>query len=185
MTYIQDKKSDNDRRSIFVSIPCFCDPQLRFTLRDLFEKAKYPDRLFVGVYWQCDLTEDSTDFGSDLPLQWANRVRVLMVHKKHARGPTYARHVTHSLYQGEKYILNIDSHTRFTAGWDKVLIDMLEQLVMKKRSKRVILTTYPSGYEFDPSIPEKAVIPNQNVLHFAGPLELQALRFDQHDGMLR
>jgi hypothetical protein len=38
--------------SIFVAIASYCDADCAATLSDLFAKAKYPDRIMVGVCWQ-------------------------------------------------------------------------------------------------------------------------------------
>ena len=58
------------------------------------------------------------------------------------QGPTYARAMSERLYAGEDYVLGIDSHTNFAAGWDVILIDMFE----RTRNPKAILTAYPSGY---------------------------------------
>lgn len=43
---------------IFVSIPAFRDKECQWTLRDMFLKATYPERVYVGVVWQIDPVED-------------------------------------------------------------------------------------------------------------------------------
>ncbi|KAK3251917.1 hypothetical protein CYMTET_38765 [Cymbomonas tetramitiformis] len=37
---------------IFVSIASYRDPEALHTIRDLFDKADHPERIFVGVVWQ-------------------------------------------------------------------------------------------------------------------------------------
>ena len=32
--------------------------ECQWTVKDLFEKAKYPDSIFIGICWQCDVEED-------------------------------------------------------------------------------------------------------------------------------
>lgn len=45
---------------IFVSIAAFRDEECQWTLRDLFLKAKHPQRVFVGVVWQIDPVADQS-----------------------------------------------------------------------------------------------------------------------------
>lgn len=59
-----------------------------------------------------------------------------------ARGPCYARHLAHSLFDNEEYLLSIDSHMRACPKWDALLIAMLADCP----SERAILSTYPPDY---------------------------------------
>ena len=47
---------------IFVGIAAYRDPECQHTIRDLFEKASQPQRITVGVFWQCDLGRDADCF---------------------------------------------------------------------------------------------------------------------------
>lgn len=40
------------RHRIFVQIASYRDPECQWTVKDLFAKATYPDRVFVGICWQ-------------------------------------------------------------------------------------------------------------------------------------
>lgn len=44
------------------------------------------------------------------------RLRSLVMPAEDAAGPSWARRVAQSLWKGEKYVLQIDSHTRFRPG---------------------------------------------------------------------
>ena len=37
---------------IFVSIASFRDSETQYTVKDLFENALFPERIFVGICWQ-------------------------------------------------------------------------------------------------------------------------------------
>ena len=58
------------------------------------------------------------------------------------KGPTYARARSESLYDGETYVMGIDSHTNFAEGWDSIMIDMFKRI----RNPRAIITAYPHAY---------------------------------------
>lgn len=55
--------------TIFVSIASFRDPECQWTVKDLFEKANDPSRVYVGICWQYDKenSEDSNCFLEKYP----------------------------------------------------------------------------------------------------------------------
>ncbi len=55
------------------------------------------------------------------------------------------RNLAFSLYDGEQYFLQIDSHTCFEPGWDDTLRAQHTQLLA--RAAKPIISTYP--YRFD------------------------------------
>ena len=46
------EKRVNKKDTIFVQIASYRDPQLLPTLKDMLDKAKYPDNLRIGISWQ-------------------------------------------------------------------------------------------------------------------------------------
>jgi len=140
--------------TIFVSIASYRDPECQWTVKDLFSKAKHPERIFVGICWQCDKEEDKDCFliETTRPTQ----VRTKFLHWKDARGPCLARYIAQSLWQGEQYYLQIDSHMRFVKYWDEKLIKLLEKC---PNPKMTILTTYPVGYELNNPMPTETKPP--------------------------
>jgi Glycosyltransferase (GlcNAc) len=54
-------------------------------------------------------------------------VRTAAIPSDQACGPVWARGVAFSLWRGEHYLLQIDSHMRFRHGWDRYLICQLEK----------------------------------------------------------
>jgi hypothetical protein len=125
--------------TIFVQIASYRDPELPATLRDCLAKATHPENLRFGICWQRDETEDLDEFLVD------PRYRVIEVPYRDSQGVCWARNALQSLYAGETYTLQLDSHHRFIAGWDQALIDMLQLA----DSERPILTTYAPSYDPD------------------------------------
>jgi len=85
-----DKDMSSFRRVVqfFVAIACYRDPECQRTIRDLFDKAARPERVFVGVLWHCDRVEDADCFAMRTrPAQ----VREEILHPSEARGPCWAR----------------------------------------------------------------------------------------------
>jgi [Skp1-protein]-hydroxyproline N-acetylglucosaminyltransferase len=76
-------------------------------------------------------------------------VRVLRLSAAEAAGPCWARRLAASLWRGEPFTLQIDSHMRFRPNWDVYLLHELSLC----DSPRPILTSYPSGYELPQRVP--------------------------------
>jgi hypothetical protein len=122
--------------AIFVQIASYRDAELLPTLRDCLAKAAHPENLRFGICWQHDETEDLSEFLSD------PRFRVIAIPYQESQGVCWARNAIQSLYAGETYTLQLDSHHRFIAGWDSTLIEMLESL----DSDKPLLTSYAPHY---------------------------------------
>lgn len=128
------------REQIFVQIASYRDPECQWTVKDMFEKAAHPERIFAGIIWQFNKEEDTHCF--QVPYPRPEQVRVIEVDAKDSKGVCWARNRLQQLWQGEEYTLQIDSHMRFEPGWDDLLIDMIKAC----DSPKAVLTTYPAGY---------------------------------------
>lgn len=126
---------------IFVQIASYRDPQLVPTIEDMINKAKEPENLIFGICWQYDETEDIDKY-DDNP-----QFRVSKYHYSESQGLGWARNITNSLYGGEKYTLQIDSHHRFVENWDELVLRDYNQALMV--SDKPVITTYCTP--FDPT----------------------------------
>lgn len=108
-----------------MSVVSFRDSEANRTVTDLFARAASPSRVSVGLVWQLDLdAADDEAMHRATPRAGAGlggglgggRVRSVVMPAADAAGPSWARRVAQSLWKGEKYVLQIDSHTRFRPG---------------------------------------------------------------------
>lgn len=124
---------------IFVQIASYRDRECQWTLRDLFAKAAHPERVFAGVLWQYVPEEDADCFMIETRPE---QVRRMMVHARDSQGVCWARHLAQRLWQDEEFVLQIDSHSRFEAGWDELLLEQWAAC----RTPRALLSSYPPSY---------------------------------------
>lgn len=153
--------------TIFVSIANYRDSETPHTLRDLFAKAKHPERIHVGVFSQVvpDIDDDCLPNGGYPPAQ----VRELRIDATQGLGACWARsRILTELLGDEDYVLQIDSHSRFTQDWDDRFIKMQGACA----SPKAILTTYPAGYK-----------PPNNLLQVCTPI-LRAMEFNSSNVLL-
>jgi len=145
----KEKKTEN---LIFVQIASYRDPELTKTLKDMLDKATYPENLRIGISWQ---HSDADDWDKLDDYKDDKRFRILDINYKDSKGVCWARNAVQQLYDGEKYTLQLDSHHRFEKGWDDTLIKMLTDLQKEGIPKPLITGYIPS---FDPeNDPEKRV----------------------------
>jgi hypothetical protein len=128
---------------IFIQIAAYRDTELLPTLHNLLSNSKYPDNLSFGLVWQHDKNDawDNLD-----PYIHDKRFRIMDVPYYQSGGMGWARSKTQSLYDGEDYTLQIDSHMRFAKNWDKSLLQMMNYL--HKISNKPMLTGY--AFQYDP-----------------------------------
>jgi len=130
-------RPEQDR--IFISIAAYCDPLLSFTIASALTQASRPERLVFGLVEQ-QMPEDCVR----LPAAWREQVRRVHIHPLEARGPCWARAIAMSLYQGERWFLQIDSHMWFEPGWDERLIQWAERCAAL--NPRSLISTYPNPF---------------------------------------
>lgn len=125
---------------IFIQIASYRDEELPLTIKSALSQAKYPERLTFGVCWQFDKKTylDLDEFIND------RRFRIAQTSYENSKGCCWARNQSNLLYQGEKYMLQIDAHMRFATDWDERFIRMLE----RTGSDKPILSTYPAPYQY-------------------------------------
>ncbi|MDC8784039.1 GlcNAc-transferase family protein [Roseateles koreensis] len=144
--------------SIFISIASFCDPLLSFTVRSAFSQASRPERVFIGL-----VDQHLPGQALQLPEPWGRQLRSIHVPALQARGPCWARAIAMSLHQGERWFLQIDSHTWFEPGWDDKLVQDGHRC--QALNPRCLITAYPNPFEMVANQPVAAPVTHQVLAH--------------------
>jgi hypothetical protein len=135
--------------TIYVSTATMDDSETERSILGLFEKAKYPERIYVGM----PCTSDSKSLYKKLIKTFKGK-NVKMVYNKldnkdlSKYGTGHARHQAMSLYSGQDYILQCDSHTNFEQDWDEFLIDTFKEAKAKLNHDKIVLTAYLGAYRY-------------------------------------
>jgi hypothetical protein len=120
---------------IFIQIASYRDPQLVPTIMSIIDNASNPNDLTFGICWQHDNEEYIEDF------LWRDNFSIISIPYEKSKGCCWARSMVNKLYNGEDYVLQLDSHHRFEKNWDTSMIDMLNSLPYKS-----YLTAYCPSY---------------------------------------
>lgn len=131
--------------TIFISIASYCDKLLEQTVRDALAKATTPSNLFFGIVEQ-NFVENRFNY-EDIKAQ----VRYVGIDVQDSRGACWARALAMSLYSGETWFLQVDSHTVFEQGWDTVLIEAAS--VCSKMSPKFVISNYPHPFKMVDGVP--------------------------------
>ncbi len=133
---------------IFVQIASYRDPQLIPTVLDLIKKADNPKKLRIVVAWQHDSNE------SIIPIK--KFIDYIDISYKESKGVCWARSLIQKEYDGEEFILQLDSHHRFVRGWDTKLLKLYDQC-KTLGSKNPLLTTYLPHFDSITKVYKKEV----------------------------
>lgn len=134
--------------TIFVSVASYRDSECSMTLDTLFNYARYPERIFVGVCEQNKSGMKDELCLSNKVMKYRQNIRIKAIDYKEAKGPTYARYYCSELWRGEQYYLQIDSHTTFAKDWDIDLLEMISQIKNDpNESSKPVLSVYPPTKE--------------------------------------
>ncbi len=133
------RESPSDKPEIFVRIASYRDPELAATIDNLFATAAHPERIFVGLCCQYNENDAPSSFDID---ERGGQVRIIYVPWEESAGVCWARAQTEILWAGEEYTLQIDSHMRFSQGWDEFLIAELAACP----SAKPVLSCNPASY---------------------------------------
>jgi hypothetical protein len=132
-------KKTKKPNQIFVSVASYRDDECQQTLKSIFSQADHPFNIIVGVCQQNKESDEQCELGLDP--KYKKQVKDISMDYMKAKGPTYARYWCSTLWDGEEFFLQIDSHTHFNKHWDSDLIRMFRQC--QDDSKKPILTVYP------------------------------------------
>ena len=131
--------------SIFISIASYQDPLLVSTIWSAYSNARNKEDLIFSI---CDQSDNPVKVGE---LPFAHQIKYDHVDPVFAKGPCWARHRAQSFYAGEKYFLQIDSHTQFSPDWDILFEDAFLKIAAMGEEdpyfKKPVITTYPRSFQ--------------------------------------
>lgn len=127
------------KNTIFISIASYRDKNCNFTIKSIYNNAKFPENIYIGICQQ----NKNTDIDS-LHDIINNNIKIIRIDSSEAKGPVYARYLASTLHDREEYYLQIDSHTIFIKNWDIICINSIKNL--KKISDKPVLSHYPRDY---------------------------------------
>jgi len=150
--------------TIFISVAAYQDDLLKATIADALAKAKYPNRITFGVVEQ---REQARRINPGLLAR--KYIRYIGVEPEDSRGVCWARALAMSLYQGEDWYFQIDSHMLFDMHWDEWFINQVKQLP----SDKPIISGYPNSFELEKNMPVREKIDGIRVHVFPTPLKFE------------
>lgn len=143
--------SADNSGTIFVSLVSYRDDKCPISLKEMFEKARNPDKVFVGIVQQnqngdVDCFETyCKEAGTGCRF---DNIRVIRMAASEARGVMVVRHLATTMYEGEEYFMQIDAHNLFAQNWDARLIQDLQRAsALRSRNPRIVLSHHPPSVD--------------------------------------
>jgi hypothetical protein len=150
--------------TIFISVAAYQDDLLKATIADALAKAKYPNRITFGVVEQ---REQARRINPGLLAR--KYIRYIGVEPEDSRGVCWARALAMSLYQGEDWYFQIDSHMLFDMHWDEWFIGQAKAL--EEQCGKPIISGYPKKFWFEKSLPIREIEDGAKVHVFKPPVK--------------
>lgn len=133
---------DRSDELVFVAIAAYREPELALTIRSCLEQATFPERLRFGVSLQYDDDIPGAEFGCLDEVAERTTIRSIRRPWTASRGGCHARWTAQGLYDGERYTLQCDAHSRLAPGWDTILVRTMHELPCAKP----LFTGFPPLY---------------------------------------
>tara|TARA_B100001173_G_scaffold24779_1_gene19590 strand:+ start:64 stop:1065 length:1002 start_codon:yes stop_codon:yes gene_type:complete len=131
--------------SIFISIASYQDPLLVSTIFSAYNNAEKKDDLIFSI---CDQSDDGIEVNE---ISFSNQIHYEHVDPLFSKGPCWARHRAQSFFNEEDFFLQVDSHTQFAPGWDKIFTEQLEKISTIQSDdnyfKKPVITSYPRSFK--------------------------------------
>lgn len=134
---------DETDELVFVAIAAYREPELASTIRSCLEQATFPERLRFGVSLQYDDDIPGAEFDCLDELAERTTIRAVRRPWTASRGGCHARWTAQGLYDGERYTLQCDAHSRLAPGWDAILVATMDELP----SAKPLITGCPPLYD--------------------------------------
>jgi hypothetical protein len=129
--------------TIYIAIPTLEDNQLVGTVYDALLNADNPDSITIGVVY----TTTKRYYKKEIKAFKAHpQITTKWLDPAYNLGVAKGRNAALSMYSGQDYVLQIDSHTKFEQGWDTCLIAMYQDALKETNNDKTIITSYVSGY---------------------------------------
>lgn len=136
-------------KTIYVSLATMDDEETKVTIENIFNDATHPERVHIGL--SCS-TKNKKFYKQMLNVAKGKNVKVLYTkltkNSFEDYGTGQARFKAHSMYGGQDYFLQCDSHTNFEPGWDETLINLYEEAKSLLNHDKIVLTAYLGLYEW-------------------------------------
>ncbi|MRD48712.1 GlcNAc-transferase family protein [Caenimonas koreensis] len=149
--------------SVFISIAAYSDPVLPFTVQRAVRTARWPAKLHFGVVDQSPAPPP----GASAPSAGLARMSYVRIDPVYARGPCWARAIAMSLYDGEDWFFQIDSHMDFDEHWDEKLIE--EATALMRGRTGIVISSYPNPFIFEESGPVPKPTTTKVLAHVVKP----------------
>lgn len=168
--------------TIFVSVASYRDADCNKTLDSLFSNAANPERIHIGICEQNKSGEANEKCLATNTTKYACNIKTINVDYTDAKGPTWARYLCSTLYNGEDYFMQIDSHVLLVKDWDTKCISAMTAIKEKTGSVHPLLSHYTRTLEDHSKPNDSNEVPrmcqsffnNRGMLSFLGSQAMKA-----------
>ncbi len=144
----------NEPNSITFREVCpYKDVDVINTIVDLYDKAQFPNRVWVGLFLQDTPEEISRICSFFSNFIFKGNIKIKTIPSEEAKGCGWARNIIlKDLYDNEDYFMCVDSHSRFLKKWDSVYIE-----AYKRAPANSVISAFPQSFDFHETYEHKYI----------------------------
>jgi hypothetical protein len=137
--------------SIYISLATLKDEEIINTVNTALSFARNPNDVYIGIAFMTDehFYSDTLDKINNL-----SNVHCKRFDPSSNVGVGTGRYNSRFAYNGEDYILQVDSHTNFEPDWDISLLKFYEESLSITNNEKTLLTAYLGKYRLQNGIRE-------------------------------
>lgn len=136
-----------NEETIFISFASVNDTEIFESVKNAFDAANNPSRIFVGVGL---LDKNKDNYNKLLSLNNPNLKVKYQKFNKELLGVGKGRVRAQSLFDNQDYFLQLDAHSHFNQGWDDEMITLYKEAKEYAKSDKIIITCIPATYKYFP-----------------------------------
>lgn len=134
--------------SIYISVPSVLDTEYYRTVDDIFSNADNPKSIFVGTAHSIPFKNPKIIDEIKKNLSMYPNVRSKFLNSYRSSGVGFGRLESMSMYDGEDYVMQIDSHTMMVKSWDTKIIEYYNEAKSFSKSNKTIMSCYLPCYKY-------------------------------------
>lgn len=150
--------------SIYVSVPCLgYDTELELTINSCLSNSSKNNEINIGIAFI-----GNVDFYEKIKEKYKEYSNIRMVYSSVSDcfGVGKSKNLSASLYSGEDYFLQIDSHMLFAVCWDIDVIEIFEKAKNYTNNEKTIISAAAREYWYETIKDEDILVRNDGLMGY-------------------
>jgi hypothetical protein len=140
---------NKNTKKIFIACPTLDDTEYPISIKNAFDSAKNPERVFFGTAYSTDFKNKKKfkDLKNSIN-EYKSNIKLEIINFSIDIGVGHGRLASMNFYDNEDYVLQVDAHCLWQKNWDENLINLYEEAQEKIKYQKILLTGYMPYFKY-------------------------------------